>query len=100
MLCPTLRMAGPVAAVRVGKRNQRKSAILGSAALAVGLLGPSGAWAQCTDNFNYAVINAPRVGQISPYSVVLPLGTGSALGALTSTINTVNTAFLTTTSAF
>ena len=76
----------------------RKGAILGSAALALGLFGSSGAWAQCTDNFNYfgVVGGGPSV----PISQFLPLGRGSSLSALTSTINTVNTAFLTSTTAF
>jgi len=76
----------------------RKGAILGSAALALGLFGSSGAWAQCTDNFNYfGVIGG---GPSVPISQFLPLGRGSSLSALTSTINTVNTAFLTSTTAF
>ena len=41
----------------------RNSAILGGAALAVGLLGSSGAWAQCTDNFN--VLGAARCRECS-----------------------------------
>jgi opacity protein-like surface antigen len=78
--------------------TSRKSAILGGAALALGMLGSSGAWAQCTDNFNYfgQVGGGPSV----PISQFLPLGRGSSLSALTSTINTVNTAFLTSTTAF
>jgi opacity protein-like surface antigen len=75
----------------------RRSAILGSAALILGTLGSSGAWAQCTDNFNFF---ATIGGTPTPAQNLLPLGTGSSLSALTSTINTVNTAFLTSTSAF
>jgi hypothetical protein len=75
----------------------RKGAILGSAALVLGLLGAPGAWAQCTDNFNFFGVVG---GQPTPVQNLLPLGTGSSLSALTSTINTVNTAFLTSTSAF
>jgi len=78
----------------------RRASTLGGAALIAALSSPSGAQAQCTDNFNYAAGNVPGVGQISPLSVGLPLGTGSSLSALISTINTVNTAFLTTTSSF
>lgn len=78
----------------------RKSAIVGATALAVGLLGSSGAWAQCTDNYNVALINVPAPGFVSPASVAFPLGSGSSLNAFASTINTINTAFLTTTSAF
>ena len=51
-----------------------------------------------TDNFNF-VGAVPIIG-IVPVQNLFPLGTGSALSALTSTINTVNTAFLTSTSAF
>ena len=77
-----------------------KRAILGSAALAVGLLGSSGAWAQCTDTFNFRAANVPSPGQFAPVSVLAPLGTGSSLSAFISTMNSVNTAFLTNTSAF
>jgi opacity protein-like surface antigen len=78
--------------------SARKSAILGGAALAIGAFGSTGAWAQCTDNFNYAAF---IVGKgITPVQNLVPLGTGSSLSALTSTINTVNTAFLTQTTAF
>src|SRR5262245_16814259 len=63
-------------------------------------IGPSTAWAQCTDNFKITVVNFPVPSQLTPTAAALPLGVGSTLGALTSTINSVNTAFLTTTSAF
>ena len=78
----------------------RKGAILGSAVLALELFGSSGAWAQCTDNFNFRAANVPSPGQFAPVSVLAPLGTGSSLSAFISTINSVNTAFLTNTSAF
>jgi opacity protein-like surface antigen len=78
----------------------RKSAIFGGAALALGMLGSSGAWAQCTDNFNFSAANVPSPGQFAPVSVLAPLGTGSSLSAFISTINSVNTAFLTNTTAF
>jgi opacity protein-like surface antigen len=68
-----------------------------SAALAVGLFGSTGAWAQCTDNFAVGLF-VP--GGPFPAANALPLGTGSSVSALVSTINTVNTAFLTQTSAF
>jgi opacity protein-like surface antigen len=76
----------------------RKGATLGSAALALAMLGSNGAWAQCTDNFNY--VGAIGGGGFVPIAQFLPLGRGSSLSALTSTINTVNTAFLTSTTAF
>jgi hypothetical protein len=74
-------------------RSSHKGTVLGGVVLAAGLLGSSGAWAQCTDNFNY--IFFPSGGQ--------PAGPSAGLGSvvsLVSTINTVNTAFLTTSSAF
>src|SRR6476661_7874881 len=75
-----------------------RSAVMGGLALVAGLLGTSSAYAQCTDNFNF--VGNLGGGNIVPVSTLLPLGAGSSLSALTSTINTVNTAFLTSTSAF
>jgi len=75
----------------------RKSATLGSATLALAMLGSSGASAQCTDNFNFFGIVG---GQPKPVQELLPLGRGSSVSAFVSTINAVNTAFLTNTSAF
>ncbi len=65
---------------------------LGGAALALCMVGPTGAWAQCRENFptSFAL----------PTPAFFPLGGGSAIGSLTSLINTVNTSFLTSTSAF
>jgi len=78
----------------------RKSATLGGTALAFAMLGSSGAWAQCTDNFDFRARDVPSPGQFAPVSVLVPLGTGSSVSALVSTINSINTAFLTNTSAF
>ena len=50
--------------------------------------------AQCTDNFGIILAGG------SPPQTAFPLGVGSSLNALVSTINTVNTAFLTNSSAF
>ena len=75
----------------------RKGATLGSAALALAMLGSNGAWAQCTDNFNFFAFVG---GQPRPVQELLPLGRGSSVSAFVSTINAVNTAFLTNTSAF
>lgn len=66
-----------------------------SAALAA---GPISASAQCVERF-------PGIGLVSaagalPVARALPLGNGSSIGALTSTLSSINTAFLTTTSAF
>ena len=76
----------------------RKSVILGGAALAVGLLGSSGAWAECT-----STVMPPAVGTIfGPINplFLFPLSQGGAVNTLLSTINTANTAFATQTSAF
>lgn len=85
------------AAYRSAVRGVRLSARLSAALVGVALAMPSSAFAQCTDTFNY-------VGQIGPNLVpvqdLLPLGRGSSLAVLTSTINTVNSAFLASTSAF
>src|SRR5262249_39127015 len=70
-----------------------KGAILTGVALTAGPLLTSVAEAQCRDNFPVFIPGTPP-------SAFLPLGSGSSLSALISTINTVNTAFLTTTSAF
>ena len=55
---------------------------------------PTGAQAQCVDNSGYILAS----GQ--PISTVFPLGVGTSLNTLLSTINTVNTAFLTNTISF
>ena len=95
-----LRRSDDAGVAERGPRSWRKSALFGGAALATGLLGSSGAWAQCTDNFAFRGQNIPAATQFAPVQDLLPLGRGSSLGALTATINTVNTAFLTSTSAF
>jgi opacity protein-like surface antigen len=46
------------------------------------------------------LVNAPVAGSVRPAAEALPLGRGSSLSAFTATINTINTAFLTSTSAF
>ena len=53
-----------------------------------GFAGSSGAWAQCSNDI------------IGGLGFALPLSNGGAVSAIISTINTANTAFLTTTSAF
>jgi hypothetical protein len=55
---------------------------------------PSGANAQCKDTFN--VITAGG----SPIQTAMPAGVGTTINALVSTINSVNTAFLTNTASF
>jgi opacity protein-like surface antigen len=83
---------------RRSRLGLQRSVALGTAALMFGVFGSSGAFAQCTDNFNFFAFIAGKGN--TPVSNLLPLGTGSSLSALTATINTVNTAFLTSTSAF
>jgi autotransporter-like protein len=78
----------------------RKSALLGSAALIAALSASSGAWAQCSDNFGVnggglVSVSNNGIGAAGQFS---PLG--SSMNAFISTMNTMNTAFLTTTSAF
>jgi len=60
------------------------------------LISASGVWAQCRDTFNIPLINPPFV----PAAFGFPLGIGATLSSFTSTMNTINTAFLTSTSAF
>ena len=67
----------------------RKGAFPVSAALMIGLLGSSRALAECADTFAF-----PQA------AALLPFGQGSSVNSLVSVLNTVNTAFLTNTSAF
>ena len=55
------------------------------------------AWAQCTDNFNVALF---ANGQFKRRKTPFRSGKGASIPAFLSTINTVNTAFLTQTTAF
>ena len=76
--------------MRVGlRRGSLKCAFLCAA-----LSAPSGAFAQCVDNSGFILAS----GQ--PISTAFPLGVGTSLNSLLSTINTVNTAFLTNTISF
>jgi opacity protein-like surface antigen len=58
------------------------------------MLGSATAWAECRDNF--AVLGVPLPG----LAALLPFGQGGSVNSLVSVINTVNTSFLTNTSAF
>jgi len=71
-----------------------KSAALGGAALALAITGSSAAWAECRDNFAVAGVPLPGL------TTLLPFGQGGSVNSLVSVINTVNTSFLTSTSAF
>ena len=68
------------------------------------LVAPGVASAQCTDTFNASFVPAggtfPGPGEGTPYQHLFPLGVGSSLNALVSTMNTVNTAFLSPSSSF
>jgi hypothetical protein len=75
-------------------------------ALATSVSNPGGAVAQCTDTFNTFFIPAgsppapPAVVTGTPYQNIFPLGAGSSINALVSTMTTVNTAFLAGSPAF
>lgn len=75
----------------------RNRAVMGGAALLAGMVAAPSAWAQCTDNFNVALV---ANGQIQAAQNAFPLGKGASIPAFLSTINTINTAFLTQTTAF
>src|SRR5262245_52776311 len=84
-------------------RNRLRAPLL-AAAVTTGLLAPSAAWAECKDNFRY-YFNAEAVpgfvlAHAAPMQNVVPLGVGSSLNALMTTMNTVNTAFLSPSSSF
>lgn len=68
-----------------------------TAALAV-LATSSSAWAACSESFPGIQLTGPA-GNLA-VTRAFPLGSGSAIGSLTSSLNAINTAFLTTTSAF
>jgi hypothetical protein len=88
------------------RRGALKAFVLAGPALAV-LGAPSGAMAQCTDTFSDFFVSAgaipPSPGNPTPgfaYQNVFPLGVGASLNAVVSTMNTVNTAFLSPSSSF
>src|SRR5262245_28708156 len=62
--------------------------------IAFGLLQSSAAWAECRDNFAVGGVALPELASL------LPFGQGGSVNSLVSVINTVNTSFLTSTSAF
>jgi autotransporter-like protein len=73
-----------------------QSAFVGASVIGLSMFATQ-AQAQCTDDTNVA---AKINGVLQPAQNLFPLGRGSSLTALTSTINTVNTAFLTSSSGF
>ncbi len=94
MLRTRLRTAATTRPIVGGHRRLRKGVAAGGAALALAALGSSSAWANCSDNF--AVGGVPLPG----LTALLPFGQGGSVNSLVSVINTVNTSFLTNTSAF
>jgi hypothetical protein len=73
-------------------KRTRKLSVAGMTLLAT-VCAPPGAMAECTDTFNITSVGGP--GQM-----IFPMGVGNSLNALLSTINSVNTAFLTNTISF
>lgn len=91
-----LRMS---AGSKANLRLRAKVGIAFATCLAAMTGATSSAWAQCTDVFPGIALFK---GGATPAPAVsaLPLGAGSSIGALTATLNSINTAFLTTNSAF
>lgn len=82
------------------KGATNRSRTLAAALAVVGVTAmSSSAWAQCTEAFPGVSLTVGG-GANQAVASALPLGTGSTASALTSTLNSINTAFLTTTSAF
>ena len=80
-----------------------KALRVATAALIAMFAASTNATADCTDTFNTAFVPAgapPGPQQGTPYQHLFPLGVGSSLNAVVSTMNTVNTAFLSPSSAF
>ncbi|MDX2203162.1 MAG: autotransporter outer membrane beta-barrel domain-containing protein [Hyphomicrobiaceae bacterium] len=82
----------------------RRRPLKGLLMLGAVVVAPSGAGAQCTDTFNTAfVLAGTPPGAIVPGFALqnqFPLGVGASLNAVVSTMNTVNTAFLSPSSSF
>ena len=91
--------------VRLCRRSLRAFALAGSVLTVFS--APSGAIAQCSDLFSSSFVRAgdpPAVPGVPapaiPYQNAFPLGVGASLNAVVSTMNTVNTAFLSPSSSF
>src|SRR5687767_14835211 len=74
----------------------RNRVVLGGAALLAGMIAAPGAWAQCTNTLPGTIVG----GQPITAASFLPLAQGSAVNSLVSVLSTINTAFLTNTTAF
>src|SRR5215468_1339935 len=82
-------------------RVKTKGLILGAGALALVLFSASGAQAQCTPVGVNITSVPPAVGDVVAQAAVMAVANVSAsVGALVTSINSVNTAFLTQSSAF
>ena len=90
--------------VRVAGSTTRSITLstLAGAALGAALLTPSAAMAQCSDTFStsFVAAGAPPGSDGFAYQNLFPLGVGASLNAVVSTMNTVNTAFLSPSSSF
>jgi Autotransporter beta-domain len=84
------------------KFTSRRCTSLASASVIVLLLAPSDAIAACTDTFSSGFVSAGAPsGTIGfAYQNLFPLGVGASLNAVVSTMNTLNTAFLSPSSSF
>ena len=88
--------------MRVGfRRGSRRAFALAGWVLAV-VSSPSGAFAQCSDTFRFYFQDPTKNPPIPPTSLqhAIPLGVGSSINALMTTMNSVNTAFLSPSSSF
>ena len=78
-----------------------KSAILGASALVAMLFSGSAAQAQCTPNgVNITNVPPPVNGVVANAAVMAVANVSASVGALVSSINSVDTVFLTQSSAF
>src|SRR5262245_12552718 len=86
---------------RCGRGIMRKALGAGASVIAL-TLAASAVQAACVDDFNFIGRIPQPIGpdKFVPSQDFFPLGRGSSLSALTSTMNTVNTAFLSGTNAF
>ena len=94
-------LSSPVGAFPTSKRRLR--ATLLAAAAATSLLAPSAANAACNDTFDNFYVTAgspPGGGPAFSAQNSFPLGVGATMNALVSTMNIVNTAFLSPSSSF
>src|SRR5215471_1553376 len=87
----------PKALARGVKTN---GSILGASALVLTLLSASGAKAQCTNGLNITGANPAVAGVVTDAASMAVANVSASVGALVSSINAANTAFLTQSNAF